>query len=265
MSITLANTAASLSGDTLVTAENAVTIPALHTFSRGASAPFAVASGAAVVTNLDADKLDGQEGAYYRDPTNLSAAVGIAKGGTALTAAGAADTVLTSDGAALSFAKLVNANIDAAAAIAFSKLNVTGISDMKVLRKSADQSYSSDATMNSDTHITFSIGASEVWAFFLVLRVTTGATEDFQLQWSLPASGTYFMEDLPGNTTFAVESTTTLSYDAANTTNRLVRVVGVLVNSTTAGTAVLQHCQAVSGGATTNVQANSFCLLIRIA
>jgi hypothetical protein len=61
----VANTAANLSGDTLLTAENSETKTGLLTFDRGAAtAPFAVAQAtAAKVTNLDADKLDGIEGA----------------------------------------------------------------------------------------------------------------------------------------------------------------------------------------------------------
>ena len=59
--IQVANTDADLSDNTLLTEENAYTITGLHTFSRSTNAPFAVNSGAAVVANLDADKLDGLE------------------------------------------------------------------------------------------------------------------------------------------------------------------------------------------------------------
>jgi phage FluMu protein gp41 len=59
--IQVANTDADLSGNTVVTEENAYTITGLHTYSRSTSPPFAVNSGAAVVANLDADKLDGIE------------------------------------------------------------------------------------------------------------------------------------------------------------------------------------------------------------
>tara|TARA_R110002110_G_scaffold104370_4_gene263244 strand:- start:942 stop:2294 length:1353 start_codon:yes stop_codon:yes gene_type:complete len=143
--IQVVNTDADLSGNTLVTEENAYTITGLHTYSRSTSAPFAVNSGAAVVANLDADKLDGveasgfvkangtvalsanwdagayeiraqtleadvstgtapltiasttkvanlnadklddQEGSYYIDPGNLSSAVAVNKGGTGAT------------------------------------------------------------------------------------------------------------------------------------------------------------------------------------
>ncbi len=51
----------------------------LVSYSRSPAAPFAVTSGSAVVDNLDADKLDGQHGAYYRDPANLSAVIPDAK------------------------------------------------------------------------------------------------------------------------------------------------------------------------------------------
>ena len=144
-SITVVNANTDLSGKTLITEENAYTITGLHTFSRSTNAPFAVVSGAAVVANLDADKLDGlqatafvkaagtvalsanwdaggyeirsntfesdvatgtiplviasttkctnlnadklddQEGTYYLDPGNLSSAVAVNKGGTGAT------------------------------------------------------------------------------------------------------------------------------------------------------------------------------------
>ena len=63
--IQVANSDADLSGNTLVTEENAYTITGLHSFSRSTNAPFAVNSGAAVVANLDADKLDGVEGSAF--------------------------------------------------------------------------------------------------------------------------------------------------------------------------------------------------------
>lgn len=70
----------------------------LMTFDRSAAgdvAPFAVSADAdAVVTNLDADKLDGQHGAYYRDAANLNGGPIAALSGVNLTALNA--TQLTS-------------------------------------------------------------------------------------------------------------------------------------------------------------------------
>src|SRR5689334_20052305 len=63
--VTVTNTDANLSAKTVVVAENAQTITGLQTFDRDPSAPFAVTSSSAVVTNLDADKLDGLDGSAY--------------------------------------------------------------------------------------------------------------------------------------------------------------------------------------------------------
>src|SRR3990167_7040004 len=67
MSVSVLNSDAGLSGKTLVALEVAGTITALHTYDRDPSAPFAVTASSAVVTNLDADKLDGEEGTFYMD------------------------------------------------------------------------------------------------------------------------------------------------------------------------------------------------------
>jgi hypothetical protein len=65
MAINVLNTDAGLSGKTLVNAEDAQTVTGLKTYDRDPNPPFAVASGSAVVPNLDADKLDGVEGASF--------------------------------------------------------------------------------------------------------------------------------------------------------------------------------------------------------
>jgi hypothetical protein len=63
--VTLANTSANMSGKTAVLAERDQTITGLQTFDRDPSAPFAVSASSAVVTNLDADKLDGLEATAF--------------------------------------------------------------------------------------------------------------------------------------------------------------------------------------------------------
>lgn len=59
MSVTIANPTSNLSGATVVLIAGTHTITGSWTFDRDPSAPFAVTSGSAVVTNLDADKVDG--------------------------------------------------------------------------------------------------------------------------------------------------------------------------------------------------------------
>lgn len=65
MSVSVLNTTSNLSGKTIVVAENPYTVTGLLTYDRDPNPPFAVSSGSAVVPNLDADKLDGFEGAAF--------------------------------------------------------------------------------------------------------------------------------------------------------------------------------------------------------
>lgn len=71
--VAVLNTTANISGKTLVFAERDHTITGAWTFDRDPSAPFIVTAGSALVTNLDADKLDGQDGSYYTTPSNATA------------------------------------------------------------------------------------------------------------------------------------------------------------------------------------------------
>ena len=75
MSITVLNTDAGLSAKTIVNAEDGQTVTGLKTFDRDPSAPFAVSANSAVVTNLNADMVDG---AHYAEgtwtPTDASGA-----------------------------------------------------------------------------------------------------------------------------------------------------------------------------------------------
>jgi hypothetical protein len=91
--------------------------------------------GAAVVTYLDADKFDGQHGSYYTDAANLTGALG-ALSGANLTALNA--TQLTSGTVPLArLSGILNAQIDAAAAIAWTKLSTTGSSLADLTTRSA--------------------------------------------------------------------------------------------------------------------------------
>jgi hypothetical protein len=71
LSATILNTDSNINAKTVMAAENAETVTGLKTYDRDPNPPFAVSSGSAVVPNLDADKLDGIEGAalYKLDGT----------------------------------------------------------------------------------------------------------------------------------------------------------------------------------------------------
>jgi hypothetical protein len=65
MSVSVTNTDAALQGNTLLIAESSQTVTGLKTFDRDPNAPFAVSAGSAVVANLDADKVDGNEASTF--------------------------------------------------------------------------------------------------------------------------------------------------------------------------------------------------------
>lgn len=110
----VANAPADLANKILMVADSTTgrTVTNLFTFNRGAAVPFAVDAASLKVTNLDADKLDGQTGTYYNDPANFTSAVTVAKGGTGL-ASGTSGGVLafTAAGTIASSAALVNSAI----------------------------------------------------------------------------------------------------------------------------------------------------------
>jgi len=60
MAIQVTNSSSALSGKTLLDAEDNQTITGVKTFDLDPSAPFVVTASSAVVTNLDADKVDGK-------------------------------------------------------------------------------------------------------------------------------------------------------------------------------------------------------------
>lgn len=76
----VSNTTSQLEGKELLLADGAAqTVTKTIEFDNGASAPFAVAAGAAVVPNLDADKLDGEEATDFHDAAQLTGNVAVAR------------------------------------------------------------------------------------------------------------------------------------------------------------------------------------------
>lgn len=89
--------AANAAWDTIIKEELAYTITGLHTFDRGANPPFAVGAASLKVTNLDADKLDGQSRVLKIDADHDHSGAG-AEGGTLDAAAIAAGILAVARG-----------------------------------------------------------------------------------------------------------------------------------------------------------------------
>lgn len=111
--IAVLNTTSALSAKSLDTLEGDQTITGLKTYDRDPSAPFAVTASSAVVTNLDADKLDGQEGTYYTNMGNAAAGtLAVARGGTnSATALNSNRAIVSSAGALVEAAAATNGQL----------------------------------------------------------------------------------------------------------------------------------------------------------
>ena len=218
--IQVANTDADLSGNTVVTEENAYTITGLHTFSRSANAPFACISGSAVVTYLDADKLDGQEGAYYLAAANATGTLAVNRGGT-----GAA--TFTDGGVLLG-----------SATSALTAMAVLADSEMIVGDGSGDPVAESGATLR--TSIGVGTGDSPTFTAVTAGQVDVTAEGDLRLQDN--SGGEYVGLDAPAT----VSGSYTLTLPAA-----IGSVDQVLSINNTDGT--LQWATPVSGDVTSVV------------
>lgn len=70
--VEVANAAADLADKTVLLGESDQEVTGLKSFKRAPDAPYDVEAGSAVVPNLDADLLDGEEGSAYHNASNLN-------------------------------------------------------------------------------------------------------------------------------------------------------------------------------------------------
>ena len=138
-----------------------------------------------------------------------------------------------------------------------------------VTRKTADESVTS-ATLQDDDHLSFSIAANEIWAVDILLRIAmTAAGGGFRCTFTLPSGASMLLQaesiEEGGVETSAVGTTpgTAIVLVNAGTLMNYVKVKGLLVNSTNAGTAQFQWAQGAAGG-TTTVYTNSHMLRTKL-
>lgn len=130
--------------------------------------------------------------------------------------------------------------------------------------KSADESLTSDTALQNDNELTLSLAANAVYGFLMLIRYDATAASDFKTQLVLPASATAFYnaDGVPtAGTAFslfnATEATVFAFEGAGAGTIRNVNFAGHITTVGTAGSAVLQWAQNVSGGTATIVKAGS--------
>lgn len=152
--------------------------------------------------------------------------------------------------------------------------------DQKFVRKTIDESIPSNTTLQDDDALLFAIAASEVWQFEFVVHASSASdTPDIKFSVTFTgaagATGTWGHQGIQSTatTTPSVVAVSRYVFDAsspsvggviaaADTPNR---IVGVVVNSTTAGNIILQWAQNSSNATATTVKTGSYLLACRIS
>jgi hypothetical protein len=171
------------------------TVTGLITFNRGAAAPFAVDAASLKVTNLDADKLDGNDAAAFavaghnHDIDTLTGVASKARGGTGFSFATTGD-IIYDGGVGASLSKLpIGTNGQ--------WLRVAGGLPSWASASAPEVDYLSANTTGigssmTTTGLSKAIGANEKWLVEVVLYIqheTTSSTADVQIIGPTGASG----------------------------------------------------------------------------
>lgn len=132
--------------------------------------------------------------------------------------------------------------------------------------KLSDETISSQATLQNDDDLFLPVEANAVYEGVLQFTWQSGATPDFRESLSLPTGATAngWVADT-GTTSGLCGALAALTSQPGTGANVSYRLSGVLVMSSTAGTAQWQWAQQTSDASNTIVRAGSYFKLTRIA
>jgi hypothetical protein len=149
--------------------------------------------------------------------------------------------------------------------------NLNAIGARQHIRKTADQSVTSNTVLVNDTHLFFSIAASEVWVVEVRLYYTGATTGDIKMAWAVPAGATGRHSALGQNTSITAfdhvynATLTTAIPLGALTSGESANHYATIVNAGTAGTVQWQWAQQASDATATIVLTNSILIAERVA
>ena len=182
-------------------------------------------------------------------------------------AVGGASTVLLSDGTDPSWSTILNAHVNASAALAYSKMqNTSGILGMRGIVKTADETVNNSTVMQNDDALVIAVEANARYGMMIILRCTFLAASDFKFQFTLPAGAS-----IPGHSSSAPQTNTELDLTTAqvqtvtSTSQAFVRYHAIITTSSTAGDVQLQWAQNTAAVEDTVVKASSYLLIWRLA
>jgi hypothetical protein len=143
----------------------------------------------------------------------------------------------------------------------------TGIGEQKVIYKSADETVNNSDTLQNDDHLTFAVGANEVWAVELFVKFTSSADADFQYYFGVPAGATFqgwasYEYGVIGNST---SNTSATFVPGDGSTIKGDTFKGVIENGATPGDVVFRWSQRVAEVSDTKVLKGSYIIAHRLA
>lgn len=132
--------------------------------------------------------------------------------------------------------------------------------------KSADETVTSSNTLQDDDHLSFAIGASEVWAFLLIIRGSGATSGGMKWAFTVPSGATSRGHITMPNTTGA-DQDLTASAGASGSFGLTTgyQISGYVANSTTAGNFTFQWAQQTSNGSGTTIKRGSTLTAWRIS
>ena len=134
-----------------------------------------------------------------------------------------------------------------------------------LLRKTADEGVTNSTTLQNDNHLSQAVAANEVWEFeAFLLATSSSATPDIKVGFTWPsgATCTWQATSIDGTTLSNYVPVTASGSSIAPTitasANTLIRIRGLLVVGSTAGTLQLQFSQNQSNNNATTLKLGSF-------
>jgi hypothetical protein len=144
---------------------------------------------------------------------------------------------------------------------------------IKSVRKSADQSVTSNTTVANDSQLKFAVAASETYIFNIWLFLdAANATPDIKLTCTGPSGSTVLWS--PGQAMYLVDATPTVgTVQASGVTAsyfvdanlRPLVLQGTILNGVTAGDLTLQWAQNTSSATATTIKAGSYIIATKVA
>lgn len=137
-------------------------------------------------------------------------------------------------------------------------------------RKATDETVNNSATLQNDDHLLVSVVAGDIYELTARLVISSGTTPDFKFGWTFPSGLTMSYDIFEGETSTAADIfrgpfvQTDVPVIPGIGSNQPVRVSGLVVVGSTAGSLRLQWAQNTANASDTIVRANSYLILRKV-